>query len=94
MLANSTTGEERKTAFVPVPWCTSQSSTSTRSAPSASSAWRAAIATFANRQKPMAVAVSAWCPGGRRAEKPVRSPSERSDSTSAHAPPAALSAAS
>ena len=42
----------------------------------------------------MAVARSAWCPGGRSAEKPVRSPPARSASTSAHAPPAARSAAS
>ena len=47
-------GESWKIALVPLPWCTSQSSTSTRSAPSASSACRAAIATFANRQKPIA----------------------------------------
>ena len=63
MLTNSTSGESWKSALVPLPWCTSQSTTRTRSAPSASSAWRAAIATFANRQKPIAVRRSAWWPG-------------------------------
>ncbi len=94
MLTNSTSRESWKIAFVPLPWCTSQSSTSTRSAPSESSAWRAATATFANRQKPIALAHSAWCPGGRSAEKPVRSPPPSSASASAHAPPAARRAAS
>ena len=83
-----------KIAFVPLPWCTSQSSTSTRSAPSESSAWRAATATFENRQKPIARSGSAWWPGGRSAEKPVGAPPASSASTSAHAPPAACSAAS
>ena len=94
MLTNSTSRESWKSAFVPLPWCTSQSTTITRSAPSASSACRAATATFANRQNPIAVARSAWWPGGRNDEKPVRSPPVRSASASAHAPPAALSAAS
>ena len=94
MLAKSTSREEWKTAFVPLPWCTSQSSTSTRSTPSESSAWRAAIDTVAKRQKPIARAGSQWWPGGRSAEKPTRSPSRSSESTSAQAPPAACSAAS
>ena len=94
MLTNSSSRESWKSALVPLPWCTSQSSTSTRSAPSESSAWRAAMATFANRQKPIAVARSAWWPGGRSAEKPARSPPVSSDSASAQAPPAARSAAS
>ena len=74
MLAKSTSREPWKIVLVPFPWWTSQSRTSTRSAPSASSAWRAAIATLANRQKPIARANSAWWPGGRSAEKPTRSP--------------------
>ncbi len=94
MLTNSTSREPWKIVFVPLPWCTSQSTTSTRSAPSASSACRHATATLANRQKPMAVVHSAWWPGGRSAENPVRSPPDRRLSTSAHAPPAARSAAS
>ena len=71
MLANSTSGEEWKIASVPFPWCTSQSSTSTRSAPSESSAYRAATATLEKRQKPIARSASAWWPGGRRPQKPV-----------------------
>ena len=69
MLANSTSGESWKIALVPLPWCTSQSTTSTRSAPSESRACRAAIATLANRQKPIARARSAWWPGGRSARE-------------------------
>ena len=56
MLTKSTSRERWKIAFVPLPWCTSQSTIITRSAPSASRACRAAIATLANRQKPIAVA--------------------------------------
>ena len=67
MLAKSTSRESWKIALVPLPWCTSQSSTSTRSAPSESSAWRAAIATFANRQKPMRPSPLGVVPG--RAER-------------------------
>ena len=59
MLANSTSRDSRKMALVPLPWCTSQSSTKTRSAPSESSACRAATDTLANRQKPIARACSA-----------------------------------
>src|ERR671914_65267 len=94
MLANSTSREPWKIALVPLPWCTSQSSTKTRSAPSESSACRAATDTLANRQKPIARERSAWCPGGRRIEKPARSPPPSSASTSAQAPPAECSAAS
>jgi hypothetical protein len=54
MLANSTSGARAKIASVPLPWWTSQSRTRTRSASQASSAWRAAIATLLNRQKPIA----------------------------------------
>ena len=57
-------------------------------------AWRAAIDTVAKRQKPIGRAGSQWWPGGRSAEKPTRSPSRSSESTSAQAPPAACSAAS
>ena len=94
MLANSTSGELWKIAWVPLPWCTSQSSTSTRSAPSESSAWRAATATFENRQKPIARSASAWWPGGRRPQKPVGASPASSASASAQAAPAERSAAS
>src|ERR671914_11187 len=95
MLAKSTSVDSWKIQFVPLPWWTSQSSTNTRAAPSESIAWRAAIERLANRQKPIARSRSAWCPGGRSREKPAPSPrSRRSSSTSAHAPPAAWSAAS
>ena len=63
MLTNSTSRESWKIAFVPLPWWTSQSRTSTRSAPSESSAWRAATATFANRQKPSALRPLGVVPG-------------------------------
>ncbi len=59
MLAKSTSRESWKSAFVPLPWWTSQSRISTRSAPCTSSAWRAAIAALANRQNPIAWARSA-----------------------------------
>ena len=81
MLAKSTSRDSWKIALVPLPWCTSQSSTSTRSAPSASSAWRAATATFENRQKPIARARSAWWPGGRSAAEadPLAAAQQRLD---------------
>ena len=81
-------------SFVPLPWCTSQSRTSTRSSPSESSACRAATATLLNRQKPIARAGSAWWPGGRSPQNPNGASPATSASTSAHAPPAACSAAS
>src|SRR3954452_7439276 len=54
MLAKSTSGLDPKMSFVPLPWCTSQSSTNTRSRPSASSACRAATATLLKKQNPIA----------------------------------------
>ncbi len=56
---NSTRGSSAKIASVPFPWCTSQSSTSTRSAPYAARAWRAATATLPKKQNPIACAISA-----------------------------------
>src|SRR5918992_74591 len=94
MLANSTSRDSWKIAFVPLPWCTSQSSTNTRSAPSESSACRAATDTLANRQTPIARERAGGGRGGRRIEKPPRSPPPSSASTSAQAPPAECSAAS
>jgi hypothetical protein len=46
-------------AFVPLPWCTSQSKISTRSIPCASIARRAATAMLLKMQKPIARAGSA-----------------------------------
>ena len=43
----------QKIAWVPLPWCTSQSAMSTRSAPNARAAWRAPIARLLKTQKPM-----------------------------------------
>src|ERR687893_186497 len=48
MLANNTSGDSWKIEFVPLPWWTSQSRTKTRTAPSESSAWRAATARLAH----------------------------------------------
>src|SRR5262245_44285800 len=82
-------------SFVPLPWCTSQSNTSTRPAPQRSSARRAATAALLNRQKPIARAGSAWCPGGRctdAAHRGAASPPS-SASTTAIAPPAACTPA-
>jgi hypothetical protein len=56
---NSTSSVEWKMSFVPLPWWTSQSTTSTRESPCADSACRAATATLLNRQKPIARAASA-----------------------------------
>ena len=81
-------------SFVPLPWCTSQSRTSTRSAPRPSSARRAAIATLLNRQKPIARAASAWWPGGRSPQKVTSASPDSSASTARTAPPAECSAAS
>ena len=94
MLANSTSGLEWKMSFVPLPWCTSQSRTNTRSTPSASRAWRAATATLLKKQNPIATRGSAWCPGGRSPQNPTDASPATSASTSATAPPAACSAAS
>jgi hypothetical protein len=81
-------------SFVPLPWCTSQSRIATRSTPCAARACVAATATLLKKQNPIARAASAWCPGGRSAEKPQDSPPASRESTSATAPPAARSAAS
>ncbi len=91
---NSTLGSAWKISLVPLPWWTSQSRISTRSAPCADWARRAATATLPKKQKPIACAGSAWWPGGRSADTPARAPSPSSASASAHAPPAARSAAS
>jgi hypothetical protein len=80
-------------SLVPLPWCTSQSRTNTRSAPSASSACRAATATLLNRQKPIARAGSAWWPGGRSPQNANGASRAASAPAIAQAPPAACSAA-
>ncbi len=46
-------------SFVPLPWCTSQSRISTRSAPWAARACAAATATLLKKQKPIACDASA-----------------------------------
>eukprot|EP00962_Isochrysis_galbana_P019064 scaffold5545_cov111-Isochrysis_galbana.AAC.7 len=50
---------------MPFPWCTSQSTISTRRTPSLDRATAAATATLLSRQKPIACCASQWCPGGR-----------------------------
>ncbi len=55
---------------VPFPWCTSQSTMSTRSHPNLSRAARAAMATLLKMENPMQHPGSAWCPGGRTIAKP------------------------
>ena len=72
---NSTLGSAWKMSFVPLPWWTSQSRISTRSAPCAERARRAATATLSKKQKPIARAASAWWPGGRSARHAARAPS-------------------
>src|SRR3954451_18436105 len=64
-------------SFVPLPWCTSQSRTKTRSSPSESRACRAATATLLKKQNPIARRGSAWWPGGRSPLKPTDSPPPR-----------------
>ena len=91
---NSTDGSAWKMSFVPLPWCTSQSRISTRSAPCSARACAAATATLLKKQNPIARAASAWCPGGRSADTPHGSPSRSKASTIATAPPAERSAAS
>ena len=53
----------RTTAWVPLPWCTSQSRISTRAAPSVRAA-SAATAALLMKQNPIIRSGSAWCPGG------------------------------
>ena len=56
-------------------------------------AWRAAMAALAKKQKPIAFARSAWCPGGRQAENAERAQPSITESTAWTAPPAERSAA-
>jgi hypothetical protein len=93
MLANNTSDRCLNTSAVPLPWWTSQSMTRTRSMPSSRIAGSAAIATLLNRQKPIARSRSAWWPEGRSPQNPTPHPSPIRSRTSAHAPPAACSAA-
>mmetsp|Transcript_4558 Transcript_4558/g.12455 ORF Transcript_4558/g.12455 Transcript_4558/m.12455 type:complete len:229 (-) Transcript_4558:594-1280(-) len=73
---------------VPLPWCTSQSRMSTRCAPQPCAAL-AATAALLKKQKPMAMLLSAWWPGGRTMAAPcAASPWTTLQATSA-APPAA-----
>ena len=72
---------------MPLPWCTSQSRIITRSAPSRRAA-SAATATLLNRQKPIAWACSAWCPGGRAQTKALAASLAQTASTAATAAPA------
>ena len=80
-------------SWVPLPWCTSKSTIATRSSPCASSACRAPITTLPKKQKPIAVAVSAWCPGGRTAQKAFRTSPAITMSTARTTAPAARRAA-
>eukprot|EP00882_Tetradesmus_deserticola_P030641 GHRQ01034510.1.p1 GENE.GHRQ01034510.1~~GHRQ01034510.1.p1 ORF type:complete len:157 (+),score=34.96 GHRQ01034510.1:1-471(+) len=68
---------------------TSQSRISTRSAPAACAA-RTATAALLKKQKPIAVLLSAWCPGGRM----MAAPHAASPRTTRTAASAALPAAS
>ena len=52
------------------------------------------MAALLNRQKPIAVAVSAWWPGGRAATKTLSAAPEKTSSTAAVEAPTALIAAS
>ena len=61
----STSGSRQKAFWVPLPWCTSQSTTAIRPTPRVARRWRAAIAMLPSMQKPRPVSGSAWCPGGR-----------------------------
>ena len=73
-------------SFVPLPWCTSQSRISTRSAPCSARACAAATATLLKKQNPIARAASAWWPGGRSAETPHGSPSPQQRVDHRHGP--------
>ena len=76
---------------VPLPWCTSQSTISTRDRPHRCSAACAAITTLLSRQNPIARVAVAWWPGGRTTAKAgVPSSAERA---AAIAAPAACTAA-
>ena len=67
----------------------SQSTMSTRFTPSAWRAWRAAIATELNTQKPIAMCASAWWPGGRTTAIPLRDSPRTTASVTAITAPAA-----
>ena len=79
---------------VPLPWCTSKSTTATRRTPQRARACSAAMAAEPNKQNPIARRRSAWCPGGRVATKAARAQPSITASTAAAAPPAARDAAS
>ncbi len=81
-------------SWVPLPWCTSQSTIATRSAPWTRWATRAAIAALLKKQKPIAWARSAWWPGGRMAAKAFVTLPVITSSTAWTAAPALRSAAS
>ena len=70
-------------SWVPLPWCASQSTISTRSPRSRSAA--AVTATLFSRQKPIARSATAWWPGGRTAQN-AASPSPRSSASTASSP--------
>ena len=88
-----TVGSDQKISCEPLPWCTSKSTIATFSRPCCFWAWRVAIATLLNRQKPMGRAVSAWWPGGRTATKALAAFLPITSSMAATAPPAPRSAA-
>ena len=92
-MTKRTSARSGKQASVPLPWWTSQSRTSTRSAPSSRRASSAAIATLPKRQKPIARSGSAWWPEGRQALSPTSCSPASSARASSQAPPAAWRAA-
>ena len=50
-------------------------------------AWRAAIAAWSKKQKPIGLLVSAWWPGGRIARKALSAAPDITASVAATAPP-------
>jgi glycerol-3-phosphate dehydrogenase len=71
-------------SWVPLPWCTSQSTIATFSPAAASLA--APTAALLKRQKPIARSRTAWCPGGRPAPRTPRRTHRRAANRSRPAP--------
>ncbi len=94
MLANSTSGTAWKIALVPLPWCTSQSSTITRSAPRDVDRVPRRDRDVVEEAEAHRAVGSAWWPGRAQGAEAGGASPPSSASTSAIAPPAACSAAS
>src|SRR6218665_2829856 len=89
----SARGSPARMSSVPLPWCTSKSTTATRCIWWRCIACLAATAMLLKKQKPMALSRQAWWPGGRTAQKALSISPAMTASVAASAAPAARRAA-